>query len=70
MYIYFEALDLIVNEIQSRLFNQGIKSIRILKTSFSRKFQDTISQVSHYQTAAFMIRYKQGTSCSKRILLF
>ena len=60
--IYFEALDFIVNEIQSRLFNQGIKSIRISKTGFSRKFQGTISQVSHYQPAAFMIRYKQGTS--------
>ena len=60
--IYFEALDLIVNGIQSRLFNQGIKSIRMLKTSFSRQFQEKISQVSHYQPAAFMIRYKQGTS--------
>ena len=60
--IYFEALDLIVNGVQPRLFNQGIKSIRILKTSFSRQFQEKISQVSHYQPAAFMIRYKQGSS--------
>ena len=60
--IYFEALDLIVNGVQSRLFNQGIKSMRILKTSFSRQFQEKISQVSHYQPAAFMIRYKQGSS--------
>ena len=60
--IYFEALDLIENGIQSRLFNQGIKSVQILKTSLSRQFQEKISQVGHYQPAAFMIRYKQGTS--------
>ena len=67
--IYFEALDLIVNGIQSRLFNQGIKSIRILKTSFSRQFQETISQASHSSTCSFYDQI-QTRNLLKRILLF
>ena len=47
----------------------SLKSIRILKTCYSRKFQEAISQVSHYQPATVMVHICVGNDL-KRSLLF